>query len=219
MPQQHANPVTLENLQRGLDQLFALLREQGRPSKGSWDFHNDLYRQLEARRRRGLDYRFWSFLVDELWDWKAIRGTSQHTKQGIRDAGLRQFPDLQRCFYDLAGEATNDLRTIETLVWGDVEPLFKVAGQIKAVSSPTFASKLCHFLVPGAFFITDGKLVKRGWKTYRHYWEDCQAAWLTQSNKQAMKDALCRSMPVNCIPWDTYPWPTKITELCQFDIR
>lgn len=219
MAQQDANPVTLENLQRGIDQLFARHNEQRKPSEGRWDFHNNLYCRLEDHRGRGLDHEFWNFLVDELSRWKAIRGKSKHTKPAIRDTGLKRFPELQHCFYGLAGKATNDLRTIETLDWADVEPLFKVAGQIKEVSSPTFASKLCHFLVPGAYFVTDSKLVKPGWKTYQPYWEACRAAWLRQSNKQALKDALRSSMPVNCIPCATYPWPTKITELCQFDIR
>ncbi len=219
MAQQHANPVTLDNLQRGIDQLFARHDDQGKPSRGRWDFHNALYQRLEDYRARGFGHEFWNFLVDELWDWKAIRGTSKHTKQGIRDAGLMRFSELQRHFYRLVPEATNDLGTIETLSWANVVPLFQVAWEIKGVSSPTFASKLCHFLVPGAFFVTDGKLVKAGWKTYRHYWEDCRAAWLRQSDKQPLRESLRRNMPTNCSPCATYPWPTKITELCQYDVR
>jgi hypothetical protein len=151
-----------------------------------------------------------------LWDWRAIRGRDpdRHTKDGIRDEGLRRFSELKHCFYGLAGEGSNRLPTIETLKWGDVEPLFNVARQIKGVASPMFASKLCHFLVPGAYFVTDSTLVKREWKEYWHYWEDCRVAWLDQSDKQALEGELRERMPDD--PCSTYPWPTKITELCQF---
>lgn len=219
MISQKANPVTLDNLQTGIDQVFTRLKEQGRPSKGSWMFHNDLYCRLEEHRVRGLDQRFWDFLVDKLWEWKAIRGTSVHTKNYIHDEGQKRFPELQSCFARLAGNEANNLPTIEMLGWAEVEPLFKIAAQIKGVSSPTFASKLCHFLVPGAYFVTDGTLVKRGWSDYRQYWEECRVAWLKQSEKQSLKDLLKRNMPYNCIPCATYPWPTKITEICQFDVR
>ncbi len=177
------------------------------------------YSRLEEHRVRGLDQRFWTFLVEKLWEWKAIRGTSVHTKKFIHDEGLKRFTEVQYCFSRLAGNEPNNLPTIETLDWAEVEPLFNVAVQIKGVSSPTFASKLCHFLVPGAYFVFDGILVKRGWSDYRQYWEGCRAEWLKQSGKQALKDTLKRNMPYNSIPCATYPWPTKITELCQFDVR
>ncbi|TSK08556.1 MAG: hypothetical protein FPO08_04410 [Geobacter sp.] len=216
MAQQYANPVTLENLRIRIDHLFKRLAKHGKQSEGVWDFHNNLYCRLEEHRGRGLDHEFWNFLVDELAKWRAIRGRPEHTKRAIRDAGLKLLPDLKYCFYRLAGKVTNELPTIETLVWSDVEPLFEVAAQIKKVSSPMFASKLCHFLVPSAYFVTDGELVKPEWNEYRHYWENCQASWLAQSEKEALKNALLMRMPVNCIPCSTYPWQTKITELCQF---
>lgn len=54
MAKQNANPVTLENLQRGIDQVFKRLSEQGKPSEGAWSFHNNLYYRLEYHRGRGL---------------------------------------------------------------------------------------------------------------------------------------------------------------------
>ncbi len=211
-----ANPVTLENLKQGIAAAFAYVEKKGQSREGEWDFHNNLYRRLENERQRGLDDTFWSFLVDELWNWRAIRPKS---KPEIRDEGAKRLSDLRRLFHQLASKSSGDLPTVETVEWSDVSPLFDIAWQIKDVSSPTFASKLCHFLVPPAYFITDGTLVKRGWKDYEEYWEDCRDAWLRQSNKRILTDELRRRMPKDCTPCRTYPWPTKITELCQFDVR
>jgi len=207
----------MENLRRGIGERFMYVEKKGQSREGEWDFHNDLYCALESYRRRGLDEEFWDFLVDKLWEWRAIRGRKEHTKLGIRNEGLKRFSHLQRCFYRLAGNGNSELPTVEMVQWVDVEPFFKVAQEIKGVSSPVFASKLCHFLVPAAYFIFDNTLVKRGWKEYRNYWGDCRNAWLVQADKQALRQELRKKMPD--APCETYPWSTKITELCQFDDR
>jgi hypothetical protein len=163
---QGASPVTLENLRRGIEQLYARHNQQGKPSKGRWDFQNAFYLELDERRRGGLDTRFWDYLVDELSKWKAIRGRAEHTKQGIRDRGLKQLSELQRCFYSLVPEGRKSLPALESVEWADVSPLFELAHQIKNVPNPMFASKLCHFLIPSIYFVIDGTLVKRGWKEW-----------------------------------------------------
>jgi hypothetical protein len=178
-----ANPVTLDNLKQGIRQVFEYCRKKGWPAEGEWEFHNDLYRALEFHRQRGFDKDSWSFMVDKLWSWRAIR---PKTKQQIRAEGLKRFTELRRRFQELANGASGDLPSVESLDWGDVSPLFDIARQIKNVSRPTFASKLCHFLIPPAYFIIDGTLVKRGWKNYREYWEECREAWLRQPNKRPL---------------------------------
>ncbi|MBI3469364.1 MAG: hypothetical protein HY000_40700 [Planctomycetes bacterium] len=209
-----ANPVTLVNLRHGIRERLDYVQNKGKSKGDEWP-HNELYRELERHRTRGLDEEFWDFLVDTLTKWSAIRGTEEHTKEAIHTEGLKRLPELRRCFYRLARNGNSKLPTVETVEWADVEPLFNVAWQVKKCknNSPVFASKLCHFLVPSAYFIFDNTLVKPGWNEYRDYWEDCRRAWLDRSDKQALRPELRKKIPDPC---STFPWPTKITELCQF---
>ena len=209
-----ANPVTLEQLRQGIARV---LKYQAKKGKVPWDFHNSLYARHEEYRRRGLDHEFWDVLVDDLWSWHAIRGRTKHTKAGIREEGLQRFSMLKECFTRLIGNSGVELPSIDSVRWDDAKPLFDVARKIKDATSPMFASKLCHFLVPSIYFITDGTLVKRGWKDYPTYWKDCRSAWLCRHDDQALQDELKKEIAV--APCDSFPWATKITELCQFDIR
>jgi hypothetical protein len=213
------NQVTAANLQKGIDIVFARLKQQSRGGKGIWSFHNDLYRKLEEYRLSGIDPRCWSFLLDSLAQWKAIRGTVDHTKESIGEKGLHLLPVLRERFNNLVGQQLITLPTIENIIWEDIEPLFLVAKDIKGVEGPMFASKLCHFLLPSAFFVFDNTLIKRGWANYRQYWQDCQAAWMAVSDTEILKKLLKNNMPSHCTPCVTYPWPTKITELCQFEVK
>lgn len=212
------NQVTAANLQQGIDIVFRRLKQR-RGSKGIWLFHNDLYSKMEEYRSSGIDTRCWSFLMDSLAQWKAIRGTADHTKESIREKGLHLLPILRERFNNLVGQQLI-LPTIENITWKDIEPLFLVAKDIKGVEGPMFASKLCHFLLPSAFFVFDNTLVKRGWANYQQYWEDCRTAWMAVGDdSEHLKRLLKNNMPSHCTPCVTYPWPTKITELCQFETK
>lgn len=215
-----ANPVTNESLQRGIDKLFIQRKSKNEPGESEFDFDNErLYRRLERERRRGLDEPFWDFLVVQLRAWGALRSSVKpNTNAEIRAEGLRRLTKLQQCFVQLAGDGSSQLPTLETLEWKQVSPLFDVAQQIKGSSTPMFASKLCHFLVPTAYFIWDNKLIKPAWPDYPSYWKDCATAWLRQSDaeKQARKEQLQKRMPCDLTPCQSFPWATKITEYCQF---
>ena len=206
------HPVTPSNLRRGIHRLFRYHDEKHKPSKGRWEFHNEMYLKLESHRSSELTEAFWNVLVDELWSWKAIRPAS---KSQVREAGLRYLAELRRCFSQLV-RTDEILPSLDSVEWRNVEPLYLVASQIKPTiaSKPMFASKLCHFLVPSVYFVTDGKLAKAGLGGYRSYWEACRSAWLNRSPADGLEVILREEMP--CQPCDTFPWPTKITELCQF---
>jgi hypothetical protein len=211
-----ASPVTLESLHRGLDRLFAQRKSKNEPGEGVFNFDNDsLYRRLEQHRKRGLDEPFWDFLVAQLRAWGALR---PNTNAEIRAAGLQRLPQLKQAFLELVGEPSSELPRLETLEWNQVRPLFDIAHDIKGSSTPMFASKLCHFLVPTAYFIWDNKLVKSAWTDYRSYWTDCGAAWLRQSDeeKESRQEQFRSRMPRDTVPCQSFPWATKITEYCQF---
>jgi hypothetical protein len=208
------NPVTRDYLRRAIDELYRYHESKNAPARGKWAFHNDdLYRPLETWRRLGLDRAFWDYLVCLLWNWRAIRPKS---KEAVGTKGLAQLSDLQRCFAKLAGDGSHELPTFETLAWEDVSPLFEVAQGTKGGNRPTFGSKLCHFLVPSAYIVWDNQLVKAGGSDYETYWKCCRQAWLASREQDACK-CLLRDQIVGAgsIPCETYPWATKITELCQ----
>jgi hypothetical protein len=134
---------------------------------------------------------FWTFLVDELWDWRAIRPKS---KNDIFEKGIKNFIEMADCFQILKSYNPMGQPSIENLKWSDISSLFDVASSIKESKMPTFASKLCHFLFPSAYFVTDNTLVKRGWKSYWEYWSDLRAEWLKAPEKEALKEELRRNI-------------------------
>ncbi|MEX2317499.1 MAG: hypothetical protein WD669_10140 [Pirellulales bacterium] len=154
-----ANPVTREALERGIDKTFAARtsKRKSLSGEGEFDFDDALYRELEASKEEaGIDAQFWTFLVDTLWDWRAIRSKVEpNTKHAIRSRGVHQLPTLARYVSDILKKGNDSIATVQTLEWDDVEPLFVVAQSIKNATRPTFGSKLCHFLVPSAYFIWD----------------------------------------------------------------
>jgi hypothetical protein len=108
---------------------------------------------------------------------------------------------------------------LETLEWDSVAPLFEVAHSIKGGPRPTFGSKLCHFLVPSAYFVWDNKLVQAGGQNYETYWKALAREWQTldDAEREAVKCLLREEiLHAGSTPCETYPWATKITELCQF---
>ncbi len=215
-----ANPITSETLKRGIDKTFTARINKRPPQsgEGEFDFDDSLYRELESNRRDKLDSTFWDFLVDTLWDWRAIRSKARpNTKDEIRARGLLQLSNLNRHLSNIVKKCSDSIARVESLEWSDVEPLFIVAQDIKSATKPTFGSKLCHFLSPSAYFIWDNKLVIDRWCNYEQYWLDCRSAWTMLSNetKQARIGQLKKRMPKGFEPCISYPWSTKIAELCQ----
>jgi len=203
--------VNLKNLRRGMDHAYDCLRSKGKPGRGVWEFHNDLYVALRREEVNRLDAAAWDYLIDRLWEWTALRPKS---KAVIRDAGRPLLTDMRDACEALARRKDGREVGIEDLSWRDVEPTFSLAARIKAVQSPMFASKLCHFLLPSAFAVTDNKLVRGTWSSYRQYWEDCKAGWQACPDKHRLIRELASAIPGR--PCGHYPWATKITELCCF---
>jgi hypothetical protein len=105
---------------------------------------------------------------------------------------------------------------ITFLKWSDVEPLFLVAKEIKGVPSPVFASKFCHFMLPGVYPIVDNEVLG-GCKSYQVYWKICKKLWNETKNKDALIKLLSKQIGKGVI--SGYPWPTKVFELCLIGYR
>ena len=88
--------------------------------------------------------------------------------------------------------------------------------EVKGVGSPVFASKLCHFILPSAFPVVDGEAVQGSAIPYVDYWERCRACWTGCREKRELRAELRDRMSSE--PIVSYPWSTKITELCWIGV-
>lgn len=98
--------------------------------------------------------------------------------------------------------------------WENLSALFFTAAEIKGARSPVFASKLCHMLFPNLFPVIDRATVGIPDDGYEGYWRRCQEAWArsTEQEREILKAALQAEIGGPALP--SYPWATKITELC-----
>jgi hypothetical protein len=212
----NASAVSLENLRRGIAQRFDYDAKKGQSDIRESVFKFAFYQKLEKRRATGLNQDFWRFLVPELRKWRALRTSKPGiTNEFIVQEGIKRLPALQGHFDTLCAKGPKQLPAVDSVQWSHVAPLFVVAHEIKGKRSPMFASKVCNFLVPSAYFIWDNKLVKGGWNDYRKYWDDCQVAWVESPQKEALKQEIHKHLPADTVPCSTFPWSTMITELCQ----
>jgi hypothetical protein len=177
--------------------------------KPRWDrdFHNGFYEHLRQLRSTGLTAKWWEEIVEFLTKWTALRPKS---KQFVYQRGLVSLPDLRLHYASLRNKSNVDL------VWREVEPLFVTAQRIKGVTSPVFASKLCHFIAPGAYSIVDNEVLG-GTDDYEEYWRFCKTAWLNAEDKDNLINILTQRISGKIIP--DYPWSTRIVELCLIGKR
>jgi len=172
------------------------------------DFHNQLYKHFAKIQSNGFTNEWWEEMIKILWGWVAIR---PKTKQFIRERGKSRLADLtlghQHIVDKCAGKTPSNL----LVEWKDIEPFFITAQSIKDVSSPVFASKLCHFILPSVFPVIDQEVLG-GSKSYQDYWQFCKDLWLTTKDTDELIKILANKIGDNITP--NYPWTTKIVELC-----
>ena len=179
---------------------------------GESDFNARLYTELRTLRDTGR--LTWERLVAELNVWRALR-----TSQPGRDTtwylghGREPFGRMLKIVERIRGaHGGQDPDLAETEPQELVE-LFNTALAIKGAGSPTFPSKLCHFLIPSAFPVADQAML--GIETvdaYWPYWRACSDGWRASSEKETLVHELRTAMSTP--PTGTYPWASKITELC-----
>ena len=192
--------ISIENLQRGMQ---AFRAQRGWPA----DFHNSFYQQLQMLTTVPVMLTTWRALIEHLAGWRALRPFS---KEQMYLAGLPQLDELNRHLYILDHLPTPSL---ETIAWSDAAPLFQSAATIKPVSSPVFASKLCHFLRPAIYSVVDQAVLGIGTTTYGAYWQMCQDAWREYPEQDVLVAELRQAIGAEVV--GGYPWATKIVELCS----
>lgn len=178
-------------------------------SKWPKDFHSQLYLYLDQLLIDGVVPSSWDYLVDILWDWRAIR---PKTKQFIRERGLASLVEIDQSMKAIAKD--RGLRpSIMDVTWNEIEPLFQIAMRVKGVSRPVFASKLCHFLSPSVFPVVDNEFIGVN-EDYKDYWLVCRRLWGEAENdlKAKLKTRLAQFIPPEGL--EVYPWATKIVEVC-----
>ena len=183
--------------------------------KAHWDsdFHNELYREIYEFKEKGFDKEFLIFLIDKLALWKATRGSS---KSDLLKRGLEKLDSLSYYSNSLIAKYPNVFSDISMYSWNEVEPLFKSAMYIKKTisKSPVFASKLCHFILPNIFMVTDNKVIGAASNPdeYQNYWEYCRQGWAMCNNKNELIAILENEIEQKV--FFKYPFLTKIIELC-----
>jgi hypothetical protein len=198
--------VTMANLKAGIAEF-----KQHWP--GEADFHNRLYRELLSRRNAGQ--LTWGRVVDELSAWGALRSSVPgRDKEWYLARGAEPFRRILGMVAKIQqAQAGRDPELTETTP-EELQELFAVAVNIKGASSPMFASKLCHFVMPTAFPIADQAVL--GISTieeYWQYWRRCAEGWRASGEKEALKAELRDAM--SSAPFAGYPWAAKIAELCH----
>lgn len=170
--------VNKTNLLAGIDFWFT--------KKKHWpdDFHNQVYRDLEKWRSKGINQEWWREIASLLQFWQANRPFSE--KQ-IFDSGLPHLNAINKRFTEIK-EKHGEYPSVENIDDDVINDIFNVAGQIKKIKkkSPVFPSKLCHFLFPTIFFIADRDTVRMVDADYFEYWRSCKQEWCKSQNKEEL---------------------------------
>jgi hypothetical protein len=179
--------------------------------KSNWDqdFHNGFYMKLERSRVEGLTIFWWMRIVNDLWNWRAIR---PYSKDEIRKRGFDYLPELQGEYAKLRKLAKDKEPKIESSNWDDLEGLFDVTAEIKKTMpfSPVFASKLCHFIFPAAYPVVDRQVVGIS-GSYPNYWDYCKTQWVNCQVKNDLIGMLRHE--IGTFVFENYPYANKIVEL------
>jgi len=192
--------LTIDNLRRGM---------QDWVSRPRWprDFHASLYPTLARLQYDGLSPEWWHPIVNHLADWKAIRPLSKAT---IVQTGMPLLASLTVEKGAIIQSSRPRPPSLDTCNWDQIAGLYDVAQSIKGASTPVFGSKLCHFILPDVFAVIDGDFI--GVSPYRAYWERCKEEWISCQDRQPLVAVV--SACIQSSDASSFPWTTKITELC-----
>ena len=183
-------PITAEKFfNRGKERWMMRFAEE--------DFHNDFYIKLEEINSRGIFCengrmkKWWGEIEPCLRSWGALRPEHKLDQTKIKS------PGFWKGFKDTATQLRKDLGghdiASDKAKWELCEDLFDKAHEIKPVKSPTLPAKLCHFIFPALFPVSDLKLVGiNDAKEYPDYWRYVRGCWLRTkaTDKRGLEDNL-----------------------------
>lgn len=177
------------------------------------DFHNAFYRdKLPGVQpiNGAFDQVWWGRMWSLLQDWSATR------RGGGRDAMSQRahdrFEGLGEAWALAVSPHLDD--DIEGLQWRQVAALPALAAQIKAVRSPVFTSKFCHFLAPRIFPIVDNAAMGNPYATYQEYFTSARAEWLDTDGTTREDLAALLTQEVRDPVFARFPMKCKLVELC-----
>ncbi len=188
--------------------LYEGIRKFKSNPKWDRDFHNSLYKKLLAAKQRGFNAEYLDVLLYWLWDWAALR---PRTKEFLKAKGMERMPHIESEYRSIVASHGDKEPDLAEVNWEELEKLFSLAKEIKGIESPVFASKMCHFILPGCYFPVDGQFTGLE-QPYKSRWIQAQQAWVNCLEKNLMIDLLKKEIGEKVM--SEYPWATKITELC-----
>jgi hypothetical protein len=146
--------------------------------KHAWpaDFHNADYQQWARQDPHGNFTLSWwySLQLPRLQEWIATRGATHAdlTARFTEHAATLSAAWEEACVPHLEQD-------ISTVTWAEVKVFPTEVALIKPTktSSPVFASKFCHFLLPRIFPVVDNEGLGNRWRTYEDYFKHIQDEW------------------------------------------
>jgi hypothetical protein len=196
--------ISLENLSSGLAWWRA---------KSNWgsDVMNSEYAEIFGDRDLGIQNGWWERALDRLGRWHAYRGPRKpNSRTEIAALGAARLEQIEAEYQKLAVRSSTE-PCIADDDWEKVAPLYCLAYGIK--SSPVFAGKMCHFLLPNLFVVMDNWAVDAF--DYEIYWRGVRDAWRSFPNQNAAKTMLIDAIGPTATLHARYPIETKIIELCH----
>ena len=182
------------------------------------DFHCRMYITLDKSREDGnYNQKWWTIAIDGLWKWRAFRspipGIDKYKIQRRIGVRIDEFNELMSKISELRdGQVTFPEADYE-----DLSKLFLLAKKIKRSPSPVSASKICHFLAPEYYLVTDNRaLGLPGGNDYESYYRYAQSCFRKSEPADIleMKERLKKRVSIRPIPLSDFPFNTKIAEIC-----
>jgi len=181
------------------------------------DFHNQYYQQkLMPMNPRGVfNDEWWQQFLPVLVDWSATR-PKRHDQ--LTERARSRFQRLTEAWSTFVAPHLNE--DIAVVDWSHVHAFPGVVGEVKAVRSPVFTSKFCHFLAPAIFPVVDNRAMGNPFSSYADYYQTARQEWLgTDSTTQDELVTKLTEAIGPSPPFDAYPMKCKLIELCLIGRR
>lgn len=173
------------------------------------DFHNRFYGELERINANRFTVQWWGAILPHLNCWKATR---PRTAQYLTRRAHARLELLEQSWQAIA-QTPDDIAAVD-LNWNRIENFTNIIAYIKGAQSPVFRSKLCHFISPRRFPVTDTVAMGRPCRDYETYWNLVRNEWCnTEENLREQLTEQLRGEAGNELQ-DDFPFACKITEIC-----
>jgi hypothetical protein len=171
----HASPESAAAM-RELAAGVAFWRKRPWPA----DFHNADYAEWARQDPHGNFTLSWwhDIQLPRLQEWIAARGA---THADLTARFTEHAATVSAAWEEACVPHRDD--DVSTVTWDEVKAFPTEVALIKPTktSSPVFASKFCHFLLPSIFPVVDNEGLGNRWRTYEDYFKCIQDEWRSAS--------------------------------------